>query len=627
MRGAMKGNTTMMIKWFSLLLLPIALMAGSAAGETGSFPKNKPNILWLVAEDASPHIGCYGETAIKTPHLDALAAEGVRFDNAYVTAPVCSPARSALATGMYQTTIGAHNHRSCNSTRTKSAGNEAYYASYQLPKETPLLSRIFQKAGYYTVNGSGPSKGNKKGKEDYNFDVVGDAYEGFDWRKAGDKPFFAQIQLKGGKSRDKSFKPEGDYKLPPYYPEDPLLRADWESYLGSWVKVDNEVGEIVASLKKAGVYDNTLIAFITDHGISHARGKQFVYEEGARIPMIIRFPDKRLAGTVRKDLAIHIDLAPVSMAFAGIPIPEPLQGRDLFEADYKKRDRVFVARDRCDETIEILRSVRTPQYKYIRNFVSYRSHMQDNQYKGGKKIIKKLHELHAAGKLNELQSRFFTPTRPPEELYDVVADPYETKNLAGKAEHKATLEQMRHSLTRWMVESGDPGLIPEPILEDLGRKHGSKPAAMKQPAIKKLVPRLVELIEAGERKDLSTVRSSLKAADPCERYWAATWSGVNLDRDAIKQLKQLASDSTPAVRVAACLALCRLGLSKDYLPKLVELIEDPNLIVGLYAMNAIEQTEILNDLAGNAAKIGLKSRYEFTRRYALRLAGRVAAEK
>lgn len=587
---------------------------------TGVCAADRPNILWIVVEDASPHIGCYGETAIKTPNLDALAAEGVRFRNALVTSPVCSSARSALATGMYQTTIGAHNHRSCNSSY-KAGGNTAYYSSYTLPAAIPLMSHIFRDAGFFSSNGQGPTA-KDKGKQDYNFLSTGERYDGADWRQADDKPFFAQIQLAGGKSRPKDFQ-AGAFKLPPYYPDDPVFREDWTAYLGSWEKVDREVGEIITDLKQAGVYDNTLIAFITDHGISHVRGKQFLYEEGVRIPMIVRFPDKRLAGSVRDDLALHIDVGPISLAFAGVPVPAHLQGRDLFATDYKPREMVFTARDRCDETIEILRSVRTPRFKYIRNFLSYRPHLQFNQYKDGKGIVKQIRALYAAGRLNELQSRYFTTPRPPEELYDLQADPQETTNLAGSVAHESTLKTLRQALYAWMVDSRDPGLIPEPILEDLGKQYGSKPAAVKQPGMRELVPRLIAIIEAGERKESDVVRRALRAADPCERYWAATWAGVNKDAAAKQTLEKLAVSPTPAVRVAACLALCQLGHDGTYLPKLVDLIEDPNRIVGMYAMNAIEQTGIRTAVAAAAAETAKTSDYEFTRRYGNRLAAQV----
>ena len=178
-----------------------------------------------------------------------------------------------------------------------------------------------------------------------------------------------------------------------------------------------------------------------------------------------------------------------------------------------------------------------------------------------------------------------------------------------------------------MVDSHDPGLIPEPILEDLGKQHGSKLAAMKQPALLKLIPRLIAIIEAGERKDRGAVRRALTtASDPSVAYWAATWAGVNKDAGAKQALERLAASPTPTVRVAACLALCQLGHGDIYLPKLVELIEDPNLIVGMYAMNAIEQSGIRNKVASMAAETARESLYEFTRRYGKRLAKLVQSQ-
>jgi len=577
----------------------------------------KRNVLWILAEDASPHLGCYGEMAIRTPNLDALAAEGIRFQNAYVTCPVCSPCRSALSTGMYQTTIGSHNHRSQN-TGKKAGGNEAYYNSYRLPDGIPMISDLFRAAGYYTCNGADP-EARKPGKTDYNFINVTPPYDGADWRQAPEgKPFFAQIQLRGGKWRPKDFE-VGDFNLPPYYPDDPVLRKDWAEYLGCWERQDRQVGEIVRSLKDGGVYDNTLIVFLTDHGISHVRGKQFLYEEGIRVPLIIRFPDKRHAGTVRDDLALHIDLAPTSLAFAGLPVPGHLQGVDLFAPGYEQRRFVVAARDRCDETIDTIRCVRTPRYKYVRNFLSFRPHMQYNQYKDAKEITKRMRQLHAAGKLTPRQDRIFNPRRPPEELYDLTADPYETVNLAENPEHAKTLATLRKGLYNWMRDTRDPGLIPEPILEDWGREYGSKFAAMQQARLQGPFLRIIETIEAGERGDVTTVRATLDADEPSLRYWAAVWLGNLCDASSRARLEALAHDPVPTVRIAAHLALCKLGESETHLPKLAGLLDEQNLVVGMYAMNAIEQTGILDDVVRSAAQKALNSPYNFTQRYGSRL--------
>jgi len=438
-----------------------------------------------------------------------------------------------------------------------------------------------------------------------------------------DKPFFSQIQLGGGKSRgDHSSSNIKDFALPPYYPDHQVMRDDWKTYLNSWLKQDREVGEIVGELKQAGKLDNTVIFFLTDHGISHIRGKQFLYEEGIRVPLIIRFPDGRLAKTVRDDLTIHIDLAPTSLALAGIEIPEYFQGHDIFAKKPSLRDFIVSARDRCDETIEIMRCVRTQQYKYIRNFLSYRPHTQPNQYKGGKRVSKIMRKLHEEGKLNELQDRIYNPTRPTEELYDLKSDPFETQNLAADPKYAQQLAKLRKTLYDWMVETKDLGLIPEPIAEDLGKKYGNKYNILQAKENTKLISQLIKTIEAGDNKDLKTLHKLLKTGNDSQKYWAATWLGVNKDKKSSPALKEMTVSEIPSLRIASLLALHKIKPNDEYLKGLTNEINNPNAIVGMYAMNAIEQTEVLNKTTENAADIALKNDYTFTVRYAKRLKSR-----
>jgi arylsulfatase A-like enzyme len=579
--------------------------------------RRRPNILWILAEDASPHISCYGETAIKTPNLDTLAAESVRFENAFVTCPVCSPSRSAMVTGVYQTTLGAHNHRS-QRIDGKGGGNTTYYDTYRLPDTFPMISDLFRQAGYYTCNGSGPSA-NRAGKTDYNFVNAIAPYDGNDWRECPkEKSFFAQIQLTGGKDRKSKIKSQS-FSLPPYYPDHPVLREDWSTYLASWLRQDREIGQIIKNLREKGALDNTVIFYLTDHGISHMRGKQFLYEEGIHVPLIVRYPNGFQAGTVRKDLVLHIDLAATSLALAGLPIPEHLQGRDLFTKNYKSRDFIVAARDRCDETIDIIRCLRTQRFKYIHNFMSYRPHTQFNQYKDGKEIVKTMRQLQADGKLNALQSRIFNSTRSAEELYDLQQDPNETINLANDIQYKKVLSELRTRLYDWMEETGDLGLIPEPILEDWGREFGNKCFILQETPHSQLVRRLIRVIEAGEKGDFKILRGLLDSDNSCERYWAATYLGHHRDTEARHSLKKRTTDKVAAVRVAALLALCRLEDPEEFLKPLIDEIDHPNHIVGMYAMNAIEQTGLLNNRVAEAAEKAIKSNYDFIRRYGNRL--------
>lgn len=446
-----------------VFLFLTVLLAALAVLNAGELPK--PNILWIVMDDVGVELPCYGEKTIQTPNIDRLVREGVRFEKAFLTSSVCSSSRSAMITGMFQTTIGAHHHRS-------GRGSEKIL----LPAGVEPVPALLRSAGYFTSNGDYPAKAKRVGKTDYNFVWDPKIYDGSDWadRKPG-QPFFAQLQLWGGKNRNDDgrwyrdtapgalgtlTKPE-DVTLPPYYPRDPVFLEDWAQYLDCIRLCDQQIGEILRRLEIEGILDQTYIILMGDNGISQARGKQFLYDEGLRTPFIVRGPGIT-RGAIRADLIEHIDMAATSLAWAGLPVPSWMQGRDIFAKDYSKRDAVFAARDRCGETVDRIRSVRTEQFKYIRNFHPQRPLLQPNDYKDSKPFMPRLRELHAQGKLTPLQEEIlFSPTRPAEELYDVRADPFETRNLAGDPKLRATLETLRARLNQWMEETRDPGPEPE----------------------------------------------------------------------------------------------------------------------------------------------------------------------
>ena len=465
-------------------VLALLLLLGSVVATMAA--DRRPNILWIVADDMSANLSSYGEKLIQTPHIDRLAREGTVFSRAFTTAPVCSPCRSAFITGLYQTSIGSHQHRS-------GRGVERI----TLPAGVEPAPALFQRAGYFTCIGSGLGDVNRAGKQaakkkgggdgigktDYNFDWDPAIYHGNDWakRKPG-QPFFMQVQLAGGKLRggtDTSaqnlaerakaeFGQATDPQrvvLPPYYPRDPVLLRDWAAYLDAVRFTDQHVGDVIARLEKEGVLDQTLVIFTTDHGISHARGKQFLYDEGTHIPFVVRGPGIA-KGKVRDDLIELIDLTPISLAAAGIPIPAVMQAKNVFAKDYAPRDYVFAARDRCDETVERMRSVRSDRFLYIRNYHPQRPHLQPNAYKDGKTIVQSLRALHKAGKLDPLAERIlFSPTRPAEELYEWTNDRWQVKNLAADPAHRASLEKMRSRLDRWVVETKDRGPEPEKMYD------------------------------------------------------------------------------------------------------------------------------------------------------------------
>jgi arylsulfatase A-like enzyme len=302
-------------------------------------------------------------------------------------------------------------------------------------------------------------------------------YDRVHWlaREAG-RPFFCQIQLHGGKLRGHgdgqrwprqvekvlgSRTEARDVTLPPYLPDDPVIREDWAQYLDTVRYTDWEVGQIVGRLRETGELDRTYVFFLTDHGISHVRNKQFCYDGGIHVPLIVCGPAVS-PGRVREDMVEQIDLAATSLALAGIEPPSWMQARDILASDGTSRRYAISARDRCDETVDRIRAVRSRRWKYIRNFYPERPYLAPNRYKDNKPIIQAMRRLHATGKLNDAQSRIMATTRLTEELYDLEADPYELANLAGRAEHAATLQEMREALQDWIKWSGDRGQQPEP---------------------------------------------------------------------------------------------------------------------------------------------------------------------
>ena len=364
---------------------------------------------------------------------------------------------------MYQTAIGAHPHRSGRGE-----------LKITLPGDVVPIPALFKKAGYYTCIGTSQNKQGALGKTDYNFQWDAAMYDGPDWsgRQPG-QPFFMQVQLQGGKLREGarwtervqerlgSLTPTSSIKLPPYYPHDEVLVADWARYLDACRWTDREVGDVLARLEEEGILDQTLVIFMTDHGISHARGKQFLYDEGTHVPLVMRGPGIS-AGQVRSDLVEHIDLAAVSLAAAGIEIPAWMQGKNILAKDYAPREAVFAARDRCDETVDRIRSARTDKFLYIRNFYPERPMLQPNAYKDAKIILKRLRLLKMQEQLTGLQDRLlFAASRPPEELYAWTVDEHQTENLAENPDYAEVLAEMRGRLDRWIETSPDRGATPE----------------------------------------------------------------------------------------------------------------------------------------------------------------------
>ena len=450
-------------------LLSILCLCAGLPGAQRATPE-RPNVLWIYVEDMSPLVGAYGYP-VETPALDRLAAEGVLFERCFVPHPVCSASRSGMINGVYATSLGLHQHRS---SRTPDS-------AIHLPEGWKSVPQLFREAGYWTFNHGG--------KLDYNF-----VYERSDWYDSpGGRPgfyqrgqaapwagcpdgvpFFGQVQLRGGKE---SRRPEprtdpSTARLPAYYPDHPVLRDFFAYQMDAARMTDDDVDALLAALDADGLREDTLVIFMTDHGMRCLRDKQFCYDGGLRVPVMLRWPGGAgiEAGTRRSEITSTLDLVGTSLWAAGIEIPERYECQPLFGEDYAPREYVVGARDRCDFTIDRIRTVRTDRFRYVRNYLTDRAYTQPT-YKlpsrsarvgGVFEYMLVLPELYEAGELNEAQAWFLAPERPAEELYEHASDPDETVNLAGDPRHAAELERHRALLEAWIVESGDQGQQPEP---------------------------------------------------------------------------------------------------------------------------------------------------------------------
>lgn len=424
------------------------------AGKPAIARKELPNILWLISEDTCPDMGCYGNTLVRTPNIDRLANEGARFTNVFTTAPVCSASRSAFMTGMYQTTIDAHNHRSHRSD------------GYRLSPPVTVITDLFRQAGYFTCNCAGLTY-KKPGKTDWNFTPNIRAFDGTDWsQRRPNQPFFAQMNFgmthrEFQRDKNNPIDP-AKVQLPPCYPDHPVARRDWADYLESVQVLDSEIGVALQWLEKEGVADNTIVMYFGDNGQPHVRGKQWLYDGGIHVPMILRWPGHIEPGTIVEDLISSIDFAPTFLSMTGIEPPEHLQGHVVFGAQKRTRKYILAARDRCDETVDRIRCVRSLRYKYIRNYYPDQPYTQANAYKKLQyPVLTVMQVLHRQGRLTPDQAKFMASNRPREELYDLQNDPHELNNLADDHKLRNILHEHAAKLDEWIKATGDRGEIPE----------------------------------------------------------------------------------------------------------------------------------------------------------------------
>lgn len=427
-----------------------------------------PNIIWLVAEDQSPEFfPMYGNPTVELPYLTSLSNDGIVYTNAYSPVPVCAPARSALITGLYPSTLGTHNMRTYNAYKKEnepSIGIPSY--SPPVPKGVKMFPQYLRAKGYYATNNQ---------KEDYNFKKTDGVWDESSskahWRnRKSNQPFFAVFNF--GITHESQIWRQGDQPLlvdpekipvPPIFPNNIKVRKDLAVNYSNLIRLDKKIGEIIEQLKSDGLYENTIIFFYGDHGGPFPRYKRALYETGIKVPLIIKFAKQENAGTRNDDLISFIDYAPSVLSLAKIKPPSVMQGKAQF-GYYKakeKSDFIFATSDRYDEQVDRLRALRYKKFKYIRNFNTNISNAIPVSYREQMPMMQNLNQLWEAKKLEAHVALWFKTPKPIEELYNLEHDPYELKNLANKVEFQDTLNFLRDRMDQWIVQTQDLGEIPE----------------------------------------------------------------------------------------------------------------------------------------------------------------------
>jgi N-sulfoglucosamine sulfohydrolase len=438
------------------------------------------NIIWISCEDIGPILSTYGNKAIKTPNIDRIAAEGVKYTNAYSTVGVCAPSRFSIITGMYPARLGAHNMRTGNHNNFKfpedvfhktnkgildTSGKNVPEYEVVTPSYVKAFTEYLRAENYYCVNDD---------KCDYQFNAPftawDDVFGGGTYKNAPkDAPFFyvknhyisheSRIWLR--KDKPLTVNPE-EVTIPAYYPDIPIVRNDIARKYSNIEALDKEVGQLLDQLEADGVLDNSIIFFWSDHGGNLLRQKRAVGNSGLHVPLLIRYPDGYRAGEIDDRLVSLMDLGPTVMSLLGIKPPQHLDGR-AFAGKYEQAPRklIFGSADRFDESTDMQRSVLDGRYVYVKNFMPELPLIYRNKYREQIPMNAKLIALNQEKKLKGDSSYIFMDTKPLEEFYDLQNDPYEVHNLAKDPNYATKIKGYRKALKDWQIEIEDKGFVPE----------------------------------------------------------------------------------------------------------------------------------------------------------------------
>ena len=525
----------------------------------------KPNILWISCEDITTMIGSYGDPNAKTPHLDAFAESNLQYTNSFATAPVCSPARSAIITGYYANTLGSQHLRS----------------EVNIPAEITPFPKYLKKAGYYVTNNS---------KEDYNFidtTIWHESSKKAHWQNRGkNQPFFSVFNLtlthqssifgsdsvyqaRIGKYLPfiETTSPEG-LELPAYYPATEQIKKLWARYYTNVSIIDYQFQKILDQLEADGLANNTIVFFFSDHGTGMPRSKRAVYDSGLKIPLLVRIPEKWhgqfgiAPGTKIDRLVSFIDFAPTILRIAGLTIPSELPGQPFLGKNIPdEKAYVFGAADRVDEGYEMSRTIRNKRFRYIRNFLPHLPLLQPNFYTDQSEIMVALNQVRTASDLSAAQQGLFASRREAEELYLLSEDPDEVNNLATEPEYQQVLKNMRKELLQEMIKIKDTGLMPEP--EMIRLSPNDMPMELANNQDKFPVETIIKATNLMHQNppDAESILNYLQHPNGFVRYWAVI-SLQALDyypAEVLDQLQEMIDDDFPTVQIEAAKVLVKNG--------------------------------------------------------------------
>lgn len=439
----------------------VCIAATAIVAVNPSFGQKKevqqPNIVVFIADDAGMDFGCYGNKGISTPNIDRLAANGMRFEKAFLTSPQSSPSRTSMMTGMFAHTIGTQDLHS------------------GIDDKTMMMPHYFKQAGYYTAcmlkthwGPNGDKQFDRYIKGNYLPDQGPLSEELFtNYRKFLDdnkkNPFFLWVGFIDphrpyNREKCKQTNRPGDVTVPPYLVDGTDTRRDLADYYDEISRMDGDVGHMIAELDKRGMTDNTIIVFLSDNGMPFPRAKGTLYDSGIQTPLVFVWKDRIKAGTVHNNgLVSTIDLAPTLLDMAGIAIPENMYGRGFKDilSDPAKRGREYVFAERnWHDTDEYMRCVRTEKYKLVYN--AYYSIPHGTPIDLSTSLS--WYELKARqreGALKPEQSQIFADPRAMAEIYDLEKDPFELNNVADRKEYLEIGKGMAREMEKWQKQTHD----------------------------------------------------------------------------------------------------------------------------------------------------------------------------